>query len=88
VKVAFEASFVRDLKKIRDQSVHGRVEQAIQDVKNADTLQDIPGFRKLRGYDSFYRIRIGDYRIGLEFAGSEVVFVRILHRKNVYRYFP
>ncbi|MCP3962949.1 MAG: type II toxin-antitoxin system RelE/ParE family toxin [bacterium] len=37
---------------------------------------------------AFYRFRIGDYRIGVAIEGSEVVLVRCLHRREVYRYFP
>jgi len=88
VKVVFEASFSRDLKKIRERPILARVEQAITDVKNADTVQDIKAFGKLSGYDTYYRIRMGDYRIGIEVSGDEVIFVRILHRKDIYRYFP
>ncbi len=36
----------------------------------------------------YYRIRVGDYRIGVEVVGDEILFVRILHRKDIYRYFP
>ncbi|NPA92437.1 MAG: type II toxin-antitoxin system RelE/ParE family toxin, partial [Chloroflexi bacterium] len=39
-------------------------------------------------YTSFYRIRLGDYRLGLEIEGDTVVFVRFLHRRDIYRYFP
>jgi len=88
VKVVFEASFARDLKKIREKVILNRVEQAIVNVKDADDLQDISHFSKLSGYDSFYRIRVGDYRIGIEVVGEEIVFVRMLHRKDIYRYFP
>ena len=88
MKVVFEASFARDLKKIREKVILNRVEQAIVNVKDADDLQDISHFSKLSGYDSFYRIRVGDYRIGIEVVGEEIVFVRMLHRKDIYRYFP
>ena len=88
MKVVFEASFARDLKKIRERVILNRVEQAIVNVKDADDLQDISHFSKLSGYDSFYRIRVGDYRIGIEVVGEEIVFVRMLHRKDIYRYFP
>jgi len=88
VKVAFEASFARDLKKIREKPILARVEQAINDVKSSDTLQDIKAFSKLSGHDSYYRVRVGDYRIGIEISGDEVIFVRILHRKDIYTYFP
>jgi mRNA interferase RelE/StbE len=76
------------LKKIREKVILNRVEQVIENVKDADDLQDILHLGKLSGYDSFYRIRIGDFRIGVEVVGEEIVFVRMLHRKDIYRYFP
>jgi mRNA-degrading endonuclease RelE of RelBE toxin-antitoxin system len=33
--------------------------------------------------------KIGDYRLGMEaVSNKEVVLIRFLHRKNIYRYFP
>lgn len=40
------------------------------------------------GSGEYYRLRVGDYRIGLEVEDEVVVFVRCLHRRDVYRYFP
>jgi len=37
---------------------------------------------------AYYRIRLGDYRIGLVVNEQTVVFVRFLHRREIYRYFP
>jgi mRNA interferase RelE/StbE len=31
---------------------------------------------------------LGDYRIGIEVLEDEVIFVRMLHRRDIYRYFP
>ncbi|WP_333425936.1 hypothetical protein [Microcoleus sp. F4-D5] len=31
---------------------------------------------------------MGDYRIGIKVNDGVVYFVRILHRKEIYRYFP
>jgi len=88
LRVAFKSSFVRDLEKIRNQNVRDKARQVIELVKQADNLQDIPHIRKLRGSEHYYRIRLGDYRMGLAVDGSEVAFVRFLHRRDVYRYFP
>ena len=43
--------------------------------------------KKLRRGKNFLRIRIGDYRIGLEIEGNTLIFVRILRRKEIYKYF-
>ncbi len=50
------------------------------DINNLQTL----GFKCNRGN----RIRIGDYRLGIIFDGETLIFERVLHRKEIYRYFP
>lgn len=88
MKVVFESSFARDLKRIKDKSLLAQIQETIDDVKAADVLNDVRHLKKMQGYETFYRIRLKEYRIGIEVAGNEVVFVRILHRKDIYRYFP
>ncbi|WP_202218315.1 type II toxin-antitoxin system RelE/ParE family toxin [Okeania sp. KiyG1] len=44
--------------------------------------------KKLKGEEEYYRIRVGDYRLGIKVNDGIVFFVRILHRKEIYRYFP
>jgi len=88
LRVAFKRSFIRDLEKIRNQSLKDRIRQAIELAKQAHNLQDISHIRKLRGSERYYRIRLGNYSIGLAVEGDEVTFVRFLHRRDVYRYFP
>lgn len=57
-------------------------------------IQDDPSMhdkvQKLKGYQNYYRLRIGDYRVGLRIdSESHVVeFCRVLHRKEIYRKFP
>ncbi|MEB3229956.1 MAG: type II toxin-antitoxin system RelE/ParE family toxin [Leptolyngbyaceae bacterium] len=43
---------------------------------------------KMKGYDNFYRVRIGNHRVGIQVIEDEVIFVRVLHRRDIYRYFP
>jgi mRNA interferase RelE/StbE len=88
VEVRFKASFKRDIKRIQDQSVLDGIGQAIDNVKAADTLGAINSLSKLRGYKDFYRIRVGSYRLGLKIVDGEIIFVRVLPRKDIYRFFP
>jgi mRNA interferase RelE/StbE len=88
LKVAFRASFTRDLRKIKEQQLRNRVLNLIEQVENAATLDDIPNLKKLKGGGNYYRIRIGSYRCGLTVENDTVTFVRFLHRRDVYRYFP
>ncbi|WP_324610960.1 type II toxin-antitoxin system RelE family toxin [Moorena producens] len=51
-------------------------------------LSEINNIKKLKGEDNAYRIRVGDYRIGFFMKGDTMIFSRVLHRREFYRYFP
>ena len=87
MRVDFKRSFLRDLKRIRGAAIKERVRETIQLVEQAEHLQDIKNLKKLTHGDRYYRIRIGDYRLGLILEGDTLIFVRFLHRKDLYRYF-
>lgn len=44
------------------------------------------GTKKLTGYDSCYRIRVGNYRIIYEIDGKQVIItvLKVGHRKDIY----
>lgn len=88
MEVRYEASFEKDLKNIGDKNLLKKLKKVIEEVKQADDSYSINNLKKLSGYDTFYRIRIGDYRIGIEIAGDKLIFTRFLHRKEIYRFFP
>lgn len=88
MKTIFRRSFERDLTKIKDRNLLERIGQAIEAVESADDLSEMRSIRKMRGAANCWRIRIGDYRIGLEVRASTAEFVRIRHRRDVYRFFP
>lgn len=42
----------------------------------------------MKGYSERYRIRIEDYRVGIAVQGDSIEIVRVLHRREFYRFFP
>ncbi len=88
MKVEFRSSFARDLRKIREEGVKQQVRDTIDLVEAAQSLREIAELKKLRVGDRYYRIRIGEYRIGITLEAETVIFVRVLPRKDIYRYFP
>ena len=88
MKVAFRESFLRDLRAIKDASVLRRTKEVIENVEQVDKPTDISNLKKLRGQGQYYRIRIGERRVGLKIEADTVTFVRVLNRKDIYRYFP
>jgi mRNA interferase RelE/StbE len=89
VKFRIEKSFDRDVDRIKDKKLLRKLRVFISTIENADTIQDIPHVKKIEGYKSYYRIKIGDHRLGMEaISHKEVILLRFLHRKDIYRYFP
>ena len=84
----FRASFLKDLNSIRDRSILRRVRETIAEVETASNALEIRNLKKLRTGGRYYRIRLGNYRLGLTIADNTVSFIRLLHRREVYRYFP
>lgn len=88
MRLIFEASFARDLERLQDKKMRQRVQRILAEIKVAHSWGAIKNLERLRGTEAFYRIRVGDYRIGLELREDTAILVRILHRKDIYRYFP
>ena len=88
MKTQFKSSFAKDLGSIKDRSVHEKVAKLIELIEAAPTLTAIPDLKKLRAKGNYYRVRLGEYRLGLTVKGDEITFIRCLHRREIYRYFP
>ena len=89
MKFKVDKSFDRDVDKIKDKKLLQRLQDCISKIENADNFGEILHVKKIEGYHSFYRIKIGDYRLGAELISDrEIILIRFLHRKEIYRYFP
>ena len=88
MKIAFRDSFAKDLKSVKRKALLKRVKDLIETVEQADTLAEIPNLKKLKGSGNYFRLRLGDYRLGIALENDVVNFVRLLNRKDIYRQFP
>lgn len=88
MKTEFLKRFFKDLEKISDQNVLNEIRQVVNEVETATHFSGIKNLRKLKGYRNTYRIRLGDYRIGVYIENDTVEFARFVHRKDIYRIFP
>lgn len=88
MEVVFKESFLKDLRRIKERALARRVKEVIESIEQASTLQEIANLKPLKSSTGYYRIRLGDYRIGLHVERETITLIRFLHRKEVYRYFP
>ena len=88
MNLVFRKSFTQDVRNVKNRKVLADVAHRITEIESAATLRNIRGLKKLAGAVDCYRIRVGHYRIGLVVHGAELELVRLLARRDLYRYFP
>jgi mRNA interferase RelE/StbE len=86
--VEFRPLFVRDLRAFKDRKLRQRIEAVIREVEAANSLAELRNIKAIQSNPNFYRLKVGDYRLGVYVKDDVVAFVRVLHRKEIYRYFP
>ncbi|WP_296619323.1 type II toxin-antitoxin system RelE/ParE family toxin [Marivirga sp.] len=86
--VVFLKKFSKDLDKINKPKDLQSILEVIELVKQAQGFSEVPGTKKLKGYEDAFRIRSGDYRIGVFVSEELVEFARVAHRKDIYKIFP
>ena len=79
---------MKDLEKLPREAREKVFHLVFDEIPLLDHIQSIKALRKISGDKNYYRIRLGAYRIGFEHEGNQLVFIRVLHRKDIYRYFP
>ncbi len=87
MKVEVTSKFYKDASKL-SKPVRLEIDKLILNVTNYESITQIPNLKKLKGFKTAYRIRMGDYRIGIIIEKNTVEFSRVLTRKDIYREWP
>jgi len=89
IDVEYAEEFLKDLKKLKSTPYYLPIKALCFDqIPSLKSPTEISSLKKLKGYDDFFRIRKGDFRIGIKIIGSTITFLRCLSRKDIYKYFP
>ena len=88
MKVDPNRGFTRDLRKIRSSELRQRVLRKIEELEAASAITEVRGAIKMTGEGPYYRIRVGEYRLGLAVEEDVATLLRFLHRSEIYQFFP
>ena len=88
MKIEYRKKFLKELSKI-PQGKRSKIESFVfKELPKANSVFVLGNIEQMKGYPSCYKIRFGQYRIGLKMEDDIVILERALHRKDIYRYFP
>lgn len=87
MRLEIKKQFLKDIENV-PKNIKIEIVSIIELIETSPSLQELPNLKKLKGHSNYYRIRIGQYRMGIALVDDAVVLSRFLHRKEVYRFFP
>ena len=88
MKVKYNKRFLKEMKKLPG-DIRNKIEHfAFSILPESTSLESLGNVEKMKGYSAYYKVRFGMYRIGLRKDDDFVYVERVLHRREIYRYFP
>lgn len=88
MKVQYSKKFLKQLSKI-PYSSRNKIEQfAFVELPAISQFEFNSRIDKMKGYEGFYKTRFGDYRLGMYKQDNILILKIVMHRKDIYNYFP
>lgn len=89
IEIFFKPTFFKDFKKL-PKRIKVEVRKICFEIfPKINSINEISlDIKQLKGYRNFYRTRLGEYRIGFMKNNKKIIFMRVKHRKDIYREFP
>jgi mRNA interferase RelE/StbE len=88
MKIEVRKSFEKDIAGISDKNLALIVFALIDQFEICQALSEISHLKKMKGKGNYYRIRVGNYRLGLKLSEGTLILLRFMSRKDIYKYFP
>ena len=88
MRVEYSKQFLKELAHIPSKTRISIEKFIFDELPGLDDITESRKIESLKGYRNFFKVRFGNYRVGLHKEGGIVVAKRVLHRKEIYRYFP
>lgn len=88
MQVQYKRKFLKELAKIPSNKVK-QIEAFVFDtLPEYENLADTGKVEKMTGYKDCFKVRFGQYRIGLTKINNVITIETIKHRKEIYKFFP
>ena len=88
MKIEFRKKFLKELLKLPN-PYQANIEKFVFEIlPNYDNLTEIGKVEKMIGYKNYFKIRFGDYRVGIKKENDVIIIETVKHRKEIYKFFP
>jgi mRNA interferase RelE/StbE len=88
MKAEYSKKFLKQLAAVPS-DIRSKIESFVfEELITASSIYEMGKIEKMKGYDGFYKVRFGNYRLGLVFENEMITVKTVMHRKEIYKFFP
>jgi mRNA interferase RelE/StbE len=86
--VGYSKKFLKQLASIPNET-RVKIEHFVfAELISASSMSSLGKVEKMQGYEGFYKVRFGNYRLGLVIDNNLVTIKTVMHRREIYKFFP
>ncbi|MBL1262425.1 type II toxin-antitoxin system RelE family toxin [Candidatus Methylomicrobium oryzae] len=88
MEVRYNKKFLKQLASVPSET-RVKIEGFVFDeLISASSIFSLGKIEKMQGYHGFYKVRFGNYRVGLAIENEVVIVKTVMHRRDIYKFFP
>jgi mRNA interferase RelE/StbE len=88
MEVEIKKKFLKELSKLPTEYADTIEEFVFDKLQTYNNLSEIGKVEKMTGYKNYFKIRFGDYRVGIKKENDIIIIETVKHRREIYKYFP
>ncbi|MBN1904599.1 MAG: type II toxin-antitoxin system RelE/ParE family toxin [Deltaproteobacteria bacterium] len=88
MNTAYRKHFLKELSKLPSEYRTKIEDFVFKELPEAETISELEKLEQMKGYPGYYKVRFGTYRVGLKLENNTLILERVLHRKEIYKFFP
>lgn len=88
MQISYSKKFLKQLADIPAEFRHKIEQFAFVELPKATSLAELGKVEKLHGYAGYYKVRFGNYRLGVHFENDVVTVKTVMHRREIYKFYP
>ena len=88
MKVEYSKKFLKQLAAVPS-DIRSNIESFVfEELVSASSIYEMGKVEKMKGYDGVYKVRFGNYRLGLVIENEIIIVKSVMHRREIYKFFP
>ena len=88
MEIEYRKKFLKELSKLPNDYAKTIEDFVFDELPTCKNLEEIGKIEKMKGYKQYFKIRFGNYRVGIKKEADGIIVETVRHRKEIYKFFP